>query len=120
VVVCKSSEPQSLSTLRLTVNEPVPRDGPGIAKAKLIGRIRRQVSQAGRSEVISGDDGFWLHRLLEARRVCNPRSAGLLVDGRVGRAKTDWVDVERKTSAQARRPCGGPLVSALAQTPRLD
>jgi transposase len=93
----------------------VPRDGPGIAKAGLIGRIRRQVSQAGRSY-----DGFWLHRLLEARRVCNPRSASLVVDGRVRRAKTDWVDVERKTSADARRPSGGPLVSALAQTPRLD
>jgi hypothetical protein len=36
--------------------------------------------------------------------VCNPRSASLLVDGRVRRANADWVDIERETSAHARRP----------------
>jgi hypothetical protein len=109
VVVCKPIEPQ----------EPRPRDGQGFAKAKLIGRIGRQVSQAGRSEVISCEDGFWLHRLLEARRLCNPRSASLLVDGRLRRAKTIGSMASARRVPMRAVP-RGRLVSALAQTPRLD
>jgi transposase len=70
---------------------------------ELIERIRKRVAQELKKpvEVIScyeaGYDGFWLHRLLEARGVRNHviDPASLQVDRRARRAKTDGIDVEK-------------------------
>src|ERR1700740_3670515 len=68
---------------------------------QLFERIRKRVSEELKKpvEVIScyeaGYDGFWLHRLLEARGVHNHviDPASLQVDRRARRAKTDGIDV---------------------------
>ena len=70
---------------------------------KLIERIRTRVAGElkKRVDVVScyeaGYDGFWLHRLLEARGIRNYviDPASVQVDRRARRAKTDRVDVER-------------------------
>ena len=70
---------------------------------RLCERIRAGVARElnKRVEVVccyeAGYDGFWLHRLLESRGICNYviDPASLQVDRRARRVKTDGVDVER-------------------------
>ena len=98
------------------------------ALLKLIERIRRQVArELGRPvEVMScyeaGYDGFWLHRLLQARGVRNYvlDPASLLVNRRARRAKTDRIDVERMLRALSRYLRGEPDACSVVRVPSVE
>jgi len=92
---------------------------------KLIERIRTQVARGlkKRVEAVScyeaSYDGFWLHRLLEARGICNyvVDPASLQVDRRARRPKTDKVDVERLLRSLMAYLRGEPKVWSVARVP---
>jgi transposase len=67
----------------------------------------------------AGYDGFWLHRLLEARGIRNYviDSASLQVDRRARRAKTDRVDVERLLRSLIAYLRGEPKVWSVVRVP---
>jgi transposase len=89
-------------------------------------RIRTRVvreTKKKRVEIIScyeaGYDGFWLHRLLEARGIRNYviDPASLQVDRRARRAKTDRVDVERLLRSLMAYLRGEPKVWSVVRVP---
>jgi hypothetical protein len=92
---------------------------------KLIERIRTRVAGElkKRVDVVScyeaGYDGFWLHRLLEARGIRNyvidPTS--VQVDRRTRRAKTDGIDVERLLRSLMAYLRGEPKVWSVVRVP---
>jgi transposase len=92
---------------------------------KLIERIVTRVArELGRPvEVTScyeaGYDGFWLHRLLEARGIRNHviDPASLQVDRRARRAKTDRVDAERLLRSLMAYFRGEPKVWSVVRVP---
>ena len=92
---------------------------------ELIERIRKRVAQDLKQpvEVIScyeaGYDGFWLHRLLEARGVRNYviDPASLQVDRRARRTKTDGVDVGRLLRSLMAHLRGEPKVWSVVRVP---
>jgi transposase len=67
----------------------------------------------------AGYDGFWLHRLLEARGIRNYviDPASVLVDRRARRAKTDRVDVERLLRSLMAYLRGEPKVWSVVRVP---
>jgi transposase len=92
---------------------------------KLIERIVTRVArELGRPvEVIScyeaGYDGFWLHRLLEARGIRNHPidPASVQVDRRARRAKTDGVDAEGLLRSLMAYLRGEPKVWSVVRVP---
>ena len=84
-------------------------------------RVARETTK--RVEIVScyeaGYDGFWLHRLLEARGVRNyvTDPASLQVDRRARRAKTDRVDVERLLRSLMAYLRGEPKVWSVVRVP---
>jgi transposase len=92
---------------------------------KLIERIVTRVArELGRPvEVVScyeaGYDGFWLHRLLEARGIRNHLidPASVQVDRRARRAKTDGVDAERLLRSLMAYLRGEPKVWSVVRVP---
>jgi len=92
---------------------------------QLIERIRKRVSEELKKpvEVIScyeaGYDGFWLHRLLEARGVHNHviDPASLQVDRRARRAKTDGIDVGKLLRSLMAYLRGEPKVWSVVRVP---
>jgi len=95
---------------------------------KLIERVRRQVGRelSRPVEMIScyeaGYDGFWLHRLLVSAGVHNHvlDPAGLLVNRRARRAKTDGIDVERMLRALSRHLRGEPDACSVVRVPDVE
>jgi len=67
----------------------------------------------------AGYDGFWLHRLLESRGICNCviDPASLQVDRRARRVKTDGVDVERLLRSLMAYLRGEPKVWSVVRVP---
>jgi len=67
----------------------------------------------------AGYDGFWLHRLLESRGICNYviDPASLQVDRRARRVKTDGVDVERLLRSLMAYLRGEPKVWSVVRVP---
>ena len=100
-----------------------PCDGKGLLD--LCEWIRTRVARETRKrvEIVScyeaGYDGFWLHRLLEARGVRNYviDPASLQVDRRARRAKTDRVDVERLLRSLMAYLRGEPKVWSVVRVP---
>ena len=92
---------------------------------ELIERVRARVSrELGRPvEVITcyeaGYDGFWLHRLLEARGVRNYviDPASLQVNRRARQAKTDRIDTERMLRSLMAHLRGEPKVWSVVRVP---
>jgi transposase len=92
---------------------------------KLIERIVTRVArELGRPvKVVScyeaGYDGFWLHRLLEARGIHNHLidPASVQVDRRARRAKTDGVDAERLLRSLMAYLRGEPKVWSVVRVP---
>lgn len=92
---------------------------------KLSERIRTRAAGElkKRVDVIScyeaGYDGFWLHRLLEARGIRNYviDPASVQVDRRARRAKTDRVDVERLLRSLMAYLRGEPKVWSVVRVP---
>ena len=92
---------------------------------ELIARIRTRVARElkKRVEVIScyeaGYDGFWLHRLLEARGVLNYviDPASLQVDRRARRNKTDGIDVAQLLRSLMAYLRGEPKVWSIVRVP---
>src|SRR5246127_3402193 len=92
---------------------------------QLIERIRKRVSEELKKpvEVIScyeaGYDGFWLHRLLEARGVHTHviDRASLQVDRRARRAKTDGIDVGKLLRSLMAYLRGEPKVWSVVRVP---
>jgi len=99
--------------------------GDGKELLELCERIRTRVARETkkRVEIVScyeaGYDGFWLHRLLEARgiRNCVIDPASLQVDRRARRAKTDRVDVERMLRSLMAYLRGEPKVWSVVRAP---
>lgn len=91
----------------------------------LIARIRTRATRElkKRVEVLScyeaGYDGFWLHRLLEARGVLNYviDAASLQVDRRARRNKTDGVDVAQLLRSLMAYLRGEPKVWSIVRVP---
>jgi len=92
---------------------------------ELIARIQTRVSRElkKRVEVVScyeaGYDGFWLHRLLDARGVLNYviDPASLQVDRRARRNKTDGVDVAQLLRSLMAYLRGEPKVWSVVRVP---
>ena len=92
---------------------------------QLIERIRKRVSEELKKpvEVIScyeaGYDGFWLHRLLEARGVHNHviDPASLQVDRRARPAKSDGIDVGKLLRSLMADLRGEPKVWSVVRVP---
>src|SRR5262252_3727016 len=84
-------------------------------------RVARETKQ--RVEIVAcyeaGDDGFWLHRLLEAHGIRNYviDPASLQVDRRARRVKTDHVDVERLLRSLMANLRGEPKVWSVVRVP---
>ena len=67
----------------------------------------------------AGYDGFWLHRVLEARGITNHvlDAASLMVNRKARRAKTDRLDVEKLLHTLMAYCRGEPRVCSVAQPP---
>ena len=97
----------------------------GDALVSLLDRVRGRVeADLGRpAEIFScyeaGYDGFWLHRLLVARDICNHvfDPASLLVNRRARRRKTDRLDAEALLRALRGHVHGEPKVVSVVQVP---
>jgi transposase len=92
-----------------------------------VDKVIDTVSQAtGRApRVIScyeaGRDGFWLHRVLEARGITNHviDAASLLVNRRARRAKTDRLDAEKMIRTLLALARGEPKVCSIVRVPSI-
>ena len=88
---------------------------------KIRARVARELSRP--VEIIScyeaGYDGFWLHRLLAARGVCNHviDPASIPVDRRARRAKTDKIDVAQLLRSLMAYLRGDPKVWSVVRVP---
>jgi transposase len=95
---------------------------------EIVDRTLDKVSRAtGRpARIVScyeaGYDGFWLHRVLEARGVTNHviDAASLLVSGKARRAKTDRLDAEKLVRTLVAFWRGEPKVCSIVQPPSID
>ena len=70
----------------------------------------------------AGRDGFWLHRALARRGICNyvVDSASIEVDRRARRLKTDRVDARKLLALLARYHTGDPRGWRVVRVPTLD
>ena len=70
----------------------------------------------------AGYDGFWLHRVLDARGVTNHviDAASLLVSRKARRAKTDRLDAEKLVRTLMAFWRGEPKVCSVVQPPSID
>ena len=84
--------------------------------SQVTGRVPRVIScyEAGR-------DGFWLHRVLEARGITNNviDAASLLVNCRARRAKTDRLDAEKMIRTLLALGRGEPKVCSIVRVPSI-
>src|SRR5262249_47404513 len=95
---------------------------------ELIERVRTRVArQLSRSVEIAscyeaGYDGFWLHRVLEARGIHNHvlDPASLQVSRRARRPKTDRIDAERMVRALIRHLRGEPEACSVVCVPNVE
>ena len=95
---------------------------------EIIDRTIDKVSRATRRpvEIVScyeaGYDGFWLHRVLDARGVTNHviDAASLLVSRKARRAKTDRLDAENLVRVLIAFWRGEPKVCSVVQPPSIE
>jgi transposase len=95
---------------------------------EIVDRTVAKVAQVtgGPVQVVScyeaGYDGFWLHRVLQARGVLNHvlDAASLMVSRRARRAKTDRLDAERLVRVLASFWRGEPKVCSVARPPTVE
>jgi transposase len=95
---------------------------------ELIERVRARVArQLSRPVEIAscyeaGYDGFWLHRVLEARGIHNHvlDPASLQVNRRARRPKTDRIDAERMVRALIRHLRGEPEACSVVRVPNVE
>jgi transposase len=89
-------------------------------RGRIAGELGRQVQVFSCYE--AGYDGFWLHRLLEARGVRNHviDPASLQIDRRARRAKTDSIDCERLLRSLMAYLRGEPKVWSVVRVPSVN
>ena len=103
----------------------------GGAVRELIEIIDRTIEKVSRAtgqvpQIVScyeaGYDGFWLHRLLEARGVVNHvlDAASLMVNRKARRAKTDRLDAEKLVRTLLAYWRGEPKVCSIVRVPSID
>jgi transposase len=98
-------------------------DWRGVEQALVQGR--RRLGLLAGAPVVScyeaGRDGFWIHRALAARSICNRvvDSASIEVNRRARRAKTDRLDALKLVTMLVRVCCGEKKVWSEVQVPSL-